>query len=181
MTRAIDDALAGLLRRGPIQITGRLQRRLNRIRQAVARLERDIAAGRGTAAQQAARAQQIAAQWRNLVKKFGKKIFGDDDFIRMMARRRVRAATAWSEITGDLLAWMTTGGRVNRATVVQFLSALERGMALRARGAAGVKILATPVRGFTHELKILGSGDRLLGRQVGGWIVFSEFERGGLH
>ncbi len=181
MTRAIDDVLAGILRRGPIQIVGRVQKRLNRLRQNIERMQRAIDSGKLTPAQQAARAQQIAAQWRNLVKKYGTEIFGDDDFIRMVGRRRVRTPTANGEITETLLANMIAGGRVNRTTVVQFLSALRRGMAPRAHGAAGIKILSPPVGDFTHELKIMGSGDRLLGRQVGDWIVFSEFLRGGLH
>ena len=46
---------------------------------------------------------------------------------------------------------------------------------------AGIKKLHPAVRGFTHELKIAGSAQRLLGKLENGVVVFSEFIRGGLH
>ena len=35
--------------------------------------------------------------------------------------------------------------------------------------------------GYAYELKIGGSGQRLLGKVVGGELIFDKFKRGGLH
>jgi hypothetical protein len=49
-------------------------------------------------------------------------------------------------------------------------------------GESGIKALHTPVNGYTHELKISGSAQRLLGRvDENGVLVFDKLVRGGLH
>jgi hypothetical protein len=65
-------------------------------------------------------------------------------------------------------------GATDRRSLKQFVEALGKGMASRAHGAAGIKELTGTVRGFTHELKILGSGSRLLGKMENGSLVFRE-------
>jgi hypothetical protein len=65
-------------------------------------------------------------------------------------------------------------GTTLKKSLKQFVSALENGMARSAKNAAGIKALIGEVRGYTHELKIMGSGSRLLGREVNGRIIFSE-------
>ena len=72
--------------------------------------------------------------------------------------------------------------KAGAAAAKQFTRALGRGMAESAQGRSGVKVLRSAVRGFTHELKIGGSADRLLGKiDEAGNLVFSVLEKGGLH
>ena len=70
---------------------------------------------------------------------------------------------------------------VGKADFNKFIAALNKGL-VGPTGESGIKILAEPVRGFTHELKIGGSAQRLLGRiNENGVLVFEELIRGGLH
>lgn len=78
-----------------------------------------------------------------------------------------------AEITRELLEDLYGGGTSKQA-LKQFVSALEIGMARSAKNAAGIKKLVGEVRGYTHELKIMGSGSRLLGKEVKGKIIFTE-------
>ncbi len=69
---------------------------------------------------------------------------------------------------------------VGEADAKKFVAALKKGI-VAPQGQSGIKILDSPVRGYTHELKIGGSGHRLLGRIEDGVLVFFEFVRGGKH
>ncbi|MBI4512172.1 MAG: hypothetical protein HY698_21240 [Deltaproteobacteria bacterium] len=62
----------------------------------------------------------------------------------------------------------------------KFVAALRKGI-VGPVGQSGVKVLEPAVGAFTHELKIGGSAQRLLGRVINGVLVFEEFVRGGLH
>ena len=63
----------------------------------------------------------------------------------------------------------------------KFIAALDKGI-VGPVGESGIKILATPVGKFTHELKIGGSAQRLLGYiNEDSILIFDKFVRGGLH
>jgi archaellum component FlaC len=94
------------------------------------------------------------------------------EFAELSIRSKVDTPIA-AEITISLMEDLY-GGATSRKSLKQFVSALENGMASGARSAAGIKELRGSVRGFTHELKILGAGERLLGKNEGGRIVFKE-------
>ncbi|MEM1060467.1 MAG: hypothetical protein AAGK14_14730, partial [Verrucomicrobiota bacterium] len=70
---------------------------------------------------------------------------------------------------------------VGKADANKFKAALKKGV-VGPTGQSGVKILREPVNGLTHELKIGGSAQRILGRiDENGVLVFDKFIRGGLH
>ncbi len=69
---------------------------------------------------------------------------------------------------------------VGQADFRKLVAALKKGL-VGPINQAGIKKLNPTVRGFTHELKIGGSAQRLLGKLENGVIVFSELIRGGLH
>lgn len=62
----------------------------------------------------------------------------------------------------------------------KFARALQRGRAAY-NGEAGIKSIITNIRGNTFELKINGSGARILGRIENGKLIFGEFLPQGLH
>ncbi|GIW97582.1 MAG: hypothetical protein KatS3mg111_0915 [Pirellulaceae bacterium] len=72
-------------------------------------------------------------------------------------------------------------GLVGKADFNKFLAALKKGV-VGPMGESGIKILANPVGKYTHELKIGGSAQRLLGYiDENGVLIFDKFVRGGLH
>ena len=63
----------------------------------------------------------------------------------------------------------------------KFVEALQRGI-VGPTGESGIKVLRHPAGRYTHELKIVGTAQRLLGYvDEHGQIIFDRFERGGLH
>ncbi|NER32858.1 MAG: hypothetical protein F6J93_02055 [Oscillatoria sp. SIO1A7] len=63
----------------------------------------------------------------------------------------------------------------------KFKAALKKGL-VPPVGSSGIKKLNPSVGGYTHELKIGGSAQRLLGKiDDNGVLVFDKFVRGGLH
>lgn len=72
-------------------------------------------------------------------------------------------------------------GLVGKADFNKFLAALKKGV-VGPTGESGIKIFAKPVGKYTHELKIGGSAQRLLGYiDENGVLIFDKFVRGGLH
>jgi hypothetical protein len=69
---------------------------------------------------------------------------------------------------------------VGQADFRKLVAALKTGL-VGPLNQAGLKKLNPTVRGFTHELKIGGSAQRVLGKLEKGVIIFSELIRGGLH
>ena len=69
---------------------------------------------------------------------------------------------------------------VGQADSRKLVAALKKGL-VGPINQTRIKILNPPVRGFTHELKIGGSAQRLLGKVENGVITFSELIRVGLH
>ncbi len=78
-------------------------------------------------------------------------------------------------ITKDVFS--TLEQKVGKADIRKFVAALKKGV-VGPRGESGIKRLGRPVGDFTHELKIGGSGNRILGK-LGQWkgqamYIFSE-------
>jgi len=78
-------------------------------------------------------------------------------------------------ITKDVFS--TLEQKVGKADLRKFVAALKKGV-VGPRGESGIKRLGRPVGDFTHELKIGGSGNRILGK-LGQWegqakYIFSE-------
>ncbi|MEM8998307.1 MAG: RHS repeat-associated core domain-containing protein, partial [Acidobacteriota bacterium] len=70
---------------------------------------------------------------------------------------------------------------VGKADARKFTAALKKGV-VGPKAESGIKILNKPVLGYTHELKIGRSAQRLLGRvDENGVMIFERFVRGGLH
>lgn len=72
-------------------------------------------------------------------------------------------------------------GLVGKSDFNKFVAALKKGV-VGPTGESGIKIFANPVGKYTHELKIGGSAQRLLGYiDENGVLMFDKFVRGGLH
>jgi hypothetical protein len=72
-------------------------------------------------------------------------------------------------------------GLVGKADMNKFLAALKKGI-VGPTGESGIKIFSSPVGKYTHELKIGGSAQRVLGYiDENGVLIFDKFVRGGLH
>jgi hypothetical protein len=72
-------------------------------------------------------------------------------------------------------------GLVGKADMNKFLAALKKGI-VGPTGESGIKIFNTPIGKYTHELKIGGSAQRLLGYiDENGVLIFDKFVRRGLH
>lgn len=72
-------------------------------------------------------------------------------------------------------------GLVGKADFNKFLAAVKKGV-VGPTGESGIKIFGNPVGKYTHELKIGGSAQRLLGYiNEDGVLIFDKFVRGGLH
>ena len=70
---------------------------------------------------------------------------------------------------------------VGKADANKFLAALKKGV-VGSTNQSGIKIFSSPVGKYTHELKISGSAQRLLGYiDENGVLIFDKFVRGGLH
>jgi hypothetical protein len=72
-------------------------------------------------------------------------------------------------------------GLVGKADMGKFLAALKKGI-VGPTGESSIKIFSSPVGKYTHELKIGGSAQRLLGFiDENGVLIFDKFVPGGLH
>ena len=70
---------------------------------------------------------------------------------------------------------------IGQADFRKFVAALRKGL-VGPTGESGIKVLRRPVGRYTHELKIGGSAQRLLGYiDEYGVLVFDRLVRGGLH
>jgi hypothetical protein len=70
---------------------------------------------------------------------------------------------------------------VGEADFNKFIAALKKGI-VPPTGHSGIKVLKDPIGKYTHELKIGGSAQRILGYiDENGVLVFDEFRRGGMH
>ena len=70
---------------------------------------------------------------------------------------------------------------VGKADANKFLAALKKGI-VGPTNQSGIKIFSNPVGKYTHELKISGSAQRILGYiDDNGVLIFDKFVRGGLH
>ena len=70
---------------------------------------------------------------------------------------------------------------VGKADAAKFEKAIEKGI-VGPSNQSGIKVLSKALNGYTHELKISGSAQRILGRaNSDGQLVFDYFVRGGLH
>lgn len=67
------------------------------------------------------------------------------------------------------------------ADAKKFKAALKKGI-VGPINESGIKVLDSPINGYTHELKINGSAQRLFGRiKEDGILVFDKFVPGGEH
>ena len=62
----------------------------------------------------------------------------------------------------------------------KFVAALQKGIVGK-YGESGIKVLSSAEGIYTHELKIGGSGARILGRVVDGVLIFDKYLPKGLH
>jgi hypothetical protein len=177
MTVALDSILESI---PAINQTKNLRQRFKRLKERITTLETELntrAIPYNLALQ---RFKEIAVTLSNISKKYDitdltnftdaqKKV---TEFYELVSRSRIDSPLT-AEITIELLQDLYKGA-TSKKTLKQFVSALSNGMAKSAKNAAGIKVLIGEVRGYTHELKIMGSGSRLLGKEIEGRIVFSE-------
>ena len=178
MLTSINNILKGI----PVSAqTKNLRRRFEGLQKKITELEEGLRGRSLTQGQATHKINNIAQDLDRIAKNYGIKNIGNfpkardqvAEFAELIIRSRVDSPVA-AEITTELIESLYRGA-TDRNSLKQFVGALERGMAVRAQGAAGIKELTGAVRGFTHELKIIGSGGRLLGkRDEKGRIVFTE-------
>jgi hypothetical protein len=166
-----------------ISATGRtknFRRRFEELQKKVTELENLVMSRSLTQGQTTHKIHNIAGDLDRIAKNYGIKNIGNfpkvrdqvAEFSELIIRSKVDSPIA-AEITTELIESLYKGA-TDRRSLKQFVEALGKGMASRAHGAAGIKELTGTVRGFTHELKILGSGSRLLGKMENGSLVFRE-------
>lgn len=177
MTAALDSILETIQ---AINQTKNLRQRFKRLKERIAKLETELNARAIPYNLALQRFNEIAVTLSNISKKYDitdltnftdaqKKV---TEFYELVSRSRIDSPLP-AEITIELLQDLYRGA-TSKKTLKQFVSALSNGMAKSAKNAAGIKVLIGEVRGYTHELKIMGSGSRLLGKEIDGRIVFSE-------
>ena len=177
MTVALDRILESI---PAVNQTKNLRQRFKRLKERIAQLEAELntrAIPYNLALQ---RLNDIAGTLNNISKKYDISDFTNftdaqknvTEFYELASRSRIDSPLP-AEITIELLQDLYRGA-TSKKSLKQFVSALENGMARSAKNAAGIKTLIGEVRGYTHELKIMGSGSRLLGKVVNGRIIFSE-------
>ncbi len=177
MTVALDRILEGI---PAINQTKNLQQRFKRLKERIVTLEAELNTRAMPYNLALQRFNEIAATLNNISKKYDIADFTNftdaqkkvTEFCELVSRSRIDSPVA-AEITIELLEDLY-GGATSKKSLKQFVSALENGMARSAKNAAGIKALIGEVRGYTYELKIMGSGSRLLGKEVNGRIIFSE-------
>ncbi|RUT02240.1 hypothetical protein DSM106972_063150 [Dulcicalothrix desertica PCC 7102] len=177
MTQALDSIFENI---PAINQTRNLRQRFRRLKERIAILEAELNARVIPYNLALQRFNDIAGTLSNISKKYDISDFTNftdaqnkvTEFYELASRSRIDSPLP-AEITIELLEDLYKGA-TSKKSLKQFVSALENGMARSAKNAAGIKSLIGEVRGYTHELKIMGSGSRLLGREVDGRIIFSE-------
>jgi hypothetical protein len=103
----------------------------------------------------------------------------DQQLVGMMPAATISGGFRHAWIKRDLFRELSQ--LVGEADFKKFVAALDKGI-VPPDGRSGIKILNEVVNGYTHELKIGGSAQRLLGRiDEYGVLVFDKFVRGGVH
>ncbi|BAZ16986.1 hypothetical protein NIES4071_88640 [Calothrix sp. NIES-4071] len=177
MTVALDRILESI---PAVNQTKNLRQRFKRLKERIITLEAELntrAIPYNLALQ---RFNEIAGTLSNISKKYDIADFTNftdaqkkvTEFYELASRSRIDSPVP-AEITIELLEDLYRGA-TSKKSLKQFVSALENGMARSAKNAAGIKALIGKVRGYTHELKIMGSSSRLLGKEVNGRIIFCE-------
>jgi hypothetical protein len=177
ITSALDNILESI---PTINQTKNLHQRFKRLKERIVKLEAELNTRSIPYNLALQRFNDIAGTLSNISKKYDITDFTSftdaqkkvTEFYELASRSQIDLPLP-AEITIELLQDLYKGATSNKS-LKQFVSALENGIARSAKNAAGIKVLIGEVRGYTHELKIMGSGSRLLGKEVNGKIVFSE-------
>lgn len=177
MTVALDNILDSV---PAINQTKNLRQRFKRLKERIFTLEAELNTRAMPYNLALQRLNDIAGTLSNISKKYNINDFTNftdaqkkvTDFYELASRSRIDSPLP-AEITMELLQDLYRGA-TSKKSLKQFVSALENGMARSAKNAAGIKALIGEVRGYTYELKIMGSGSRLLGKEINGRIIFSE-------
>ncbi len=177
ITVALDRILEGI---PAINQTKNLRQRFKRLKERIVTLESELNTRAMPYNLALQRFNEIAATLSNISKKYDIADFSKftdaqkkvTEFYKLASRSRIDSPVP-AEITIELLEDLYRGA-TSKKSLKQFVSALENGIARSAKNAAGIKALIGEVRGYNYELKIMGSGSRLLGKEVNGRIIFSE-------